>query len=240
MYAIMNCGLSLARRCVIAVLCAVGLAACQTTTGPDEAVRFFNDVAFRGSPGGHPMSGSILIQSGFADHPLVRWETPVFVRLEGEVTTDREAQVKRLFSDFNRLTGVEYTWVDGVDRRTNFVVHFESEEGFLINNVEYVPCYASSAHLNGMLSNVDIKISLKKPKLVPHCIAHELAHGFGFAHSNVLPSVVSPNERLVAFSRWDELAMKTLYDDRLQAGMTRTEALPIARQIILDHLGGRS
>ena len=190
---------------------------------------------FRGSPGGHPMSGSVLLQTDFTDHLLSRWETPIVLRVEGQPSPRHKDQLERIFADFSRLTGVAYAWENG-GSKANFIVDFESDEGFLINQVEYVPCFARSAHAGGRLSRIEIKISLEKPHLVPHCIPHELAHGFGFAHSNVLPSVVSPNERLVSFSRWDEVALKTLYDERLRAGMTRVEALPIARKVILELL----
>lgn len=244
MYTIIACAPNLMRRVGIGLFCVVfawGLAACQTTTiGTDEAVRFFNDVAFRGSPGGYPMSGSVLLGPAFSKSPLVRWESPLIVQIKGQPTAAYKAQVARILADFNRLTGVAYAWADETGGDPNFVVDFEPDKGFLINNVEYVPCYANSDIRNGRIRRVAIKISLQKPHLVPHCISHELAHGFGFAHSNVLPSVVSPNQRLESFSRWDEVALEALYDDRLRAGMVRAEALPIARKIISERLGGPS
>jgi hypothetical protein len=238
MNTIYNCAFGILRHATLAASCALGLAACQTTAGTDDVVRFFNDVAFRGSPGGHPMAGSALLETDFARHPLVRWENPITVQITGQPTGAHEDQVTKILNDFTRLTGVTHAWHQEGDGTANFVVDFEPDEGFLIHTVEYVPCFARSAHDNGRLTRVEIKISLQKPHLVPHCIPHELAHGFGFAHSNVLPSVVSPNERLRGFSRWDELTLKALYDDRLRAGMTRADALPIARKIIQEQLGG--
>ncbi len=235
----MKCGRTYSGFRAAAAFLILLLASCQTTVHPDKAVTFFNDVAFRGSPGGHPMSGQALATSGFEKHRLLRWESQIVARISGRYESTHQDHVRRTFETFHRITGQDYVWAEAGGPDVNFDIEFVAKDGFLVNKVEYVPCYAQTSYKDGRITDVEIKISTEYPDAVAHCIPHELAHGFGFAHSNKLPSVINPNDRLTAFSRWDELAMETLYDDRLRSGMSRLEALPIARQIIMEKLGGQ-
>ena len=56
-----------------------------------------------------------------------------------------------------------------------------------------------------------------------------------------LRSVLAPRHspyRAAGFSRWDELAIRTLYDPRLEPRMPRARALPIARDILASLMAG--
>ncbi len=208
------------------------LAACATAPSTDEAVRFFNDVAFRGAPGGHPMAGRVLAQSRYSEHRLYRWEEEIRLTVTGPGGPARRQRVVELFARLAELTGRPYAILDSDPDRANFEVEFVSEDGFLINRTEFVPCYAHTEGGEGKIRSARIEISLERPELADYCIAHELMHGFGLAHSNLLPSVLNPTMRRRDPTRWDELVLATLYDSRLSAGKTRMTELPIARRII--------
>lgn len=74
------------------------------------------------------------------------------------------------------------------------------------------------------------------------CLRHELMHLIGFDNhwpghriGLPLPSVLARRlspERSQTFSVWDRLAARVLYDDRLEPGMQRRDALPVANAVI--------
>ncbi len=216
------------------------LAACQTTPSPgnDLAIRFFNDIAFQGSPGGYPLQGTAMLETNYSGHRMYRWHDEIRVGLSGAVKPEHRKLVEKTLKRMTEITGHQTRMLSSENEAPNFTVEFVEKENFNIRKTEAVPCYA---HYKGGEDNhiggIDIKISVENPKLAIHCIAHELFHGFGFAHSDLVRSIISNKTRENIFTRWDELALQTMYDPRLKSGMTRMEAMPIARRIILELLG---
>lgn len=65
------------------------------------------------------------------------------------------------------------------------------------------------------------------------CIHEEIAQGLGLANDSprARPSIFNDDEEFALLTTHDELLLRILYDDRLQAGMDAAEAAPIARVI---------
>lgn len=75
-----------------------------------------------------------------------------------------------------------------------------------------------------------------RPSLMAHCIAEELVQVMGLPNDacHYRPSLFCEADEEPAMTPADEILLRTLYDDRLRTGMSRAEAMPIARAIIAE------
>ncbi|MCP5374451.1 MAG: DUF2927 domain-containing protein [Hyphomicrobiales bacterium] len=227
-----------ARRWALPVLVPVFLAACQTAPASlDLPTRFFNDVAFSASRGGHPVTGRALLDPGYPRHALKRWERGIRFGLFGQVPDGHRDFALALVRRLGELAGRPVTVVD--DRAAaNFAVSFDPGDGFLINQAEFTACYTQIVPLGPEIADVAIHISAEQPDKTRRCLTHEMLHGFGLHHTNLLQSSMNYGSPAEEPTRWDELALRAMYSPRLSAGMTRRQALPIARQVIAGILDG--
>jgi hypothetical protein len=132
-----------------------------------------------------------------------------------------------------RLTGLDIAPAEP-DETANFSVLFVAKEDFLVNR-EYVPCYARTEFSEGTMIRVVIQISVEREDMIEKCIAHEILHGMGLrGHSALVSSVLSPLHGENDLTRWDELLLRVLYDDRLVPGMPRDQAVLEATKIIAE------
>jgi len=73
-------------------------------------------------------------------------------------------------------------------------------------------------------------------EMTRQCIEEELAQGLGlFADTDIVYwSIMNEESRddVARLTLNDKILIRTLYDERLQIGMTREQAMPIVRQII--------
>ena len=70
-----------------------------------------------------------------------------------------------------------------------------------------------------------------------HCIQEEIVQSFGLVADacRYRPSLFCEADRhLTGMTPTDRLLLKTLYDPRLKAGMTETEAMPIVRTVLRE------
>lgn len=74
------------------------------------------------------------------------------------------------------------------------------------------------------------------------CIHEELAQSLGLVadYPRARPSIFNDNEEFALLTGQDELMVRMLYDRRLTAGMTLSEARPIVYQIARELVGGES
>lgn len=217
------------------ILSLFALTGCETPPSDEVAVRFFNDIAFRGSPGGYPMAGQAILDTDYAKHRMYRWEEELRVELSGEVTAEYRELAEAAVNRMNEVTGHPARVLKDGEDDANFFVEFVDKKNFNVQRTEAVPCYAQDFG-DMTITKVEIKISVEDPTFARYCVAHELYHGFGLAHSNLVRSVISRKSNEDRLTFWDELALRTFYDPRLKSGMTRKEAMPIARRIILQEL----
>ncbi|MBD3677539.1 MAG: DUF2927 domain-containing protein [Rhodobacteraceae bacterium] len=74
------------------------------------------------------------------------------------------------------------------------------------------------------------------------CIHEEIAQGLGLSNDSpaARPSIFNDDEEFGLLTRHDELLLEMLYDPRLRAGMSASEAMPIAEIIAAELMGGPS
>lgn len=75
-----------------------------------------------------------------------------------------------------------------------------------------------------------------RDELMRHCIAEEMVQVMGIPNDacNYRPSLFCEDDIVDEMQPADRIILRTLYDPRLKPGMTRAEAMPIAREIIRE------
>jgi hypothetical protein len=74
------------------------------------------------------------------------------------------------------------------------------------------------------------------------CIHEEIAQALGVSNDSPMarPSIFNDDEEFGLLTTHDELLLRMLYDRRMKAGMTVSQARPVAEVIALELLGGES
>jgi len=220
-----------------AVLAPLILAACQSSPQSlDVITRFFNDIAFSASLGGHPIAGRAMLAPEYSVHRMRRWEKDIRFGLFGPVPDEHRQFTRDLMRRLSTLAGRRITFVDS-PAAANFIVQFDRGAGFLINQAEFTACYTQILPDRFVIGAVDIHISLDRPEMARRCLTHEILHGFGMHHTNVLNSSMNYGSFVETPTQWDELAIRAIYSPRLRAGMYRHEAVPVARSVIGKLMG---
>jgi len=90
-----------------------------------------------------------------------------------------------------------------------------------------------TGELDGAIVIVGTDIPLRRQQ---HCLLEELYQVLGPAADTcvIRPSVVCEADTVFELQPIDRLVLRTLYDSRLKPGMTKAEAMPIAREIIKE------
>ena len=90
-------------------------------------------------------------------------------------------------------------------------------------------------------TNAVAVIRAEEPDLMRQgCFHEEIAQGLGLANDSpaARPSIFNDDEEFGLLTTHDEMLLRILYDPRMRPGMTVPQALPVARQIATDLLGG--
>ncbi len=196
------------------------LAACETVPSTDRLERFFDEITFGNAAGYEGQSASV-----------VKWASPIRAGLSGVDADKYRDQVEKEIARFSRLTGIAVTW----DQPANLTITLTADTDFLITRPglsnEFVPCAVTKRFSPEGIQKADIIISVAQETSINRCIAHELAHAFGFGHhSGLLPSVLSPMHAATELTPWDELALRVLYDPAVRHGTSRADMMAIARE----------
>ena len=211
--------------CTLVVILALPLlTACASerfTT--DRLVRFVDEVFFGG-----PFDNNV-----FKNDLLVKWETPFDVGVAGVQADEHRAEVSERVMRMARVAGLSATMASG-QQEADITVSFVPDESFEFNR-EYAGCFVHVEHQSGRIWRASAEVSVARPDRIGACIDHELLHALGLRyHSGIVRSVLSPAHDDKSMTAWDELALRVLYDDRLQVGMTREIALPIIRDVVAE------
>jgi hypothetical protein len=103
-----------------------------------------------------------------------------------------------------------------------------------------VAAYASGPNPNVYTAAVAV-IRAENPDLLRlSCIHEELAQGLGLANDSpgARPSIFNDDDEFALLTGHDELLLKMLYDPRLKAGMSASEAAPLTRIIARELTNG--
>jgi hypothetical protein len=101
-------------------------------------------------------------------------------------------------------------------------------------------CYFISARApgeEGRISRAVIVVNNERQDdAINHCLLEEITQSLGLPNDSdtMRPSLFSDRDQLIAFSRHDEILIRTLYDYRIKAGVPRQEALAAARDVVRE------
>jgi hypothetical protein len=217
----------------LAVLAGAAEARGRTDAEPavDDAVAFIDALALtREKTGGLPESGWVR-----------RWRGPVAVTIEGVAVPGFSAVVARSLARVSEWTGLPFRLTDGAPAGDRIVIRIRHHGVVAASyGMSDAVCLTSTYGEDGTLHRATIDISER----YLDCLDHELMHAIGFNNHwhgdgvrRHVASVLAPRrspDRRSAFSAWDILAIKTLYDASMAPGTERAEALIRARAILLE------
>jgi hypothetical protein len=180
--------------------------------------------------------------------PVTKWSGSIDIAVRGDAGGAWIARVQQIADDFAHLTGRTITvddnplWAGDMDvyvtnRATYWPFFVEPANG--VRDQPFT-CIALPSTLNGDIrgSKIHINAGVMSPDGVSACLLEEIFQSMGFfgetpGHpETVLDDDVGYQE----LGSMDRLLLRTLYDPRLSAGMTRDLALPLVRQILKEHL----
>lgn len=213
------------------------LASCQTTQDRVESrlATAFEETMF-GQHG--PTSDRPQEPIGMVGR-LSKWRSPVKVAIvQGATPENIEATRERLES-LAALSNLEIELLDKDAGEGALKVHFSDKRDFVINGNQQAACYAhTEADDAGWIFLAEVHISLvEEGEWRIDCLTHELLHALGWrGHTHSIRSAISYMHGEHELTEWDEYLMRTLYDQRLQAGTPKADALPKVRAILRELL----
>lgn len=212
------------RRCALVLLTGLLVAACQSKTLPNQRLaRFVDEVMFGGPIDGH------LTQDG----RVVKWGGDPLVVVTGVDADEYRSRVSAQLERFSELSGLDARMADTANA-ADLKITFVEDEDFLVNR-EHVPCFARVLTRFDRIVVAEVQLSAADPEQIDHCLNHELLHAFGLRyHSGIVRSALSPAHEEAQLTPWDELALRVLYDARLELGAARAEVAPRIREIVSE------
>ncbi|GEM_PF-2396373 len=215
---------------------AVFLSACQSTSSQDTAVRVFNQLAFLGTPGGHPVSTWVMLESDYENHKIYRWEKQIYAYV-GDANGDHQvATARRILKEVGSIAGREITFAGA--NLANFKYTFVDTANLIINGSEFSACAAHvERNETDGIKSVEISVAMRSEIPLEKCLYHETLHGFGLAHTSLVPSILNYASRTETLTYWDTLILKTMYGSDIRTGMNRAQSLPKIRRTILANRG---
>ena len=204
----------------------------------------------------------IDIDPSVADHEyvLTRWNGPVRYRIQGDgvgpgdaetmaaLTTRLEAASGVAFTDVgngvanytvNIMTVEERSdWWNGLDEEGRADYENTAVEAWL--RTHSVPCFvsyrtATRAGSPGVITRAQVYIKAELEDLYrTACFHEEVAQSLGLHndHDDVRPSIFNDDGEFALLTAHDLDLLRVFYDDQLEPGMSRGEAMPIAREVI--------
>jgi hypothetical protein len=231
--------------------------------GPEDLVRNFEKIALFEEYAN--VGGRIVARE--TESRLHRWEQPVLVELEfgprtpaAKVNRDR-VSVAALSARLARVTGHPVRIVRGGGNFHVFVVTEDDRrqlgprlrsiipgisQGALDTVIDmprstYCLVFAWDPNDDGAYEKAVAVIRAEHPDLLRlSCLHEEMAQGMGLSNDSpeARPSVFNDDEEFALLTPHDEAVLRILYDSRLRAGMSASEAMPIVREIVGSFPGG--
>ena len=190
--------------------------------------------------------------------PLTKWRRPIRYEIVGDAVTERDRETyAALARRFTTVTGLDIREaaqgeednlliliLSRVARRR--AADFLEQAGgganaglvYRLRTDDYtIPCAATvgaSARDPSIVQGI-ILIKAETSGLLRRSCAHEefaQVLGPGNDFSEARPSIFNDDGEFALLTEHDEYILRVLYDDRLQPGMSRDQAMPIARRII--------
>jgi hypothetical protein len=199
----------------------------------DDAVMFIDTLALtRRTMSGTPEAGWVR-----------RWRGPVAVTLEGVPVPGFADMLAATLARVSTWTGLEFRLVGRADAGDRVAIRIRPHSALVERfGVGGNVCLTSTFGNAGRLHRAVVDISNR----YLDCLDHELMHVLGFDNhwhgdgvTRPMASVLSPRrspDRRSAFSAWDILAIRTLYNGDVTPGMARGEAVARVRAILAEQI----
>jgi len=222
-------------RFIFLAVAAMVLAGCQSNQQvEDRLVAAFGETMFDAGPAAHGQ-GEMFSKSG----NLAKWESPVTVSVVEGNNPENVAITKKALAELAELGGIAVEWVEPGAPGIELEIHFSTEREFIINGNQLAACYARTGGTpDGYLKNVGVYIGAEGDGgWHTDCLTHELLHAMGWrGHTHRLRSAISYAHGETGLTKWDRMIMRALYDPRLPPGISKTNAIPVARAIFHEML----
>ncbi|MDH3513111.1 MAG: DUF2927 domain-containing protein [Gammaproteobacteria bacterium] len=173
--------------------------------------------------------------TGDKDLHLAKWHSSLDVSVVEGATDENTALVEATLEQFAELTGLEINLMEPNNESAQLRIYFSSKKDFVINDNERAACFAHSrSDHESRLEMAEVHVSLiDDGEWQTGCLVHELLHAFGWrGHTHRVRSAISYMHGESELTRWDAYLMKTLYDPRLESGISKTDAMPKVRAIL--------
>jgi hypothetical protein len=183
----------------------------------------FSDLAFDSEYGGAHRRGHV-----------VRWNGPVRVSIRGFGSARYRTEVQDHLQHLARLTGLDIRLVDWSSALAgpNLEIIFVSGGGGRLD--PRAPCSTLLYDRHFVIYRAEIRIAPAEPAQRRHCLVEELTQAMGLANDSrrLRRSIFNDGSRAATLEPWDRLMVRVLYDRLIRPGMSRYEAMPIARRLI--------
>ena len=205
----------------------------------DGLVRYFDVIVF-GSEYGKKLAQKVI----------AKWDQPSRIAFQGRVRPDYRRFVASHLKTLSGLTGLTFQVLKPGQKGQNmdlvFVPRARMEKivipgvdpGLIAKLAAPGGCYFLSVKKpESRIIRAIIVINSERDKFgINHCLLEEISQSLGLPNDSDLmrPSLFSDRDQLTEPSRTDKILLKALYHPRMKAGLTRTEALRVARKIIAE------
>ena len=228
---------------IVAFLCAVGPppAAAETPKGAASEsdavralVRYFDTVVFGAE-----------IDSKLASKVVAKWAGPLRISIQGRVKKAHRVLIGKHARTLARLTGLEFEapktghnlYILFVRRAEMATVPIKGvDPGLLEKLAAPAGCYFISAKKppSRIILSYIVVNAERQERAIEHCLLEEMTQSLGLPNDSDMarPSIFSDLDQLTELSRSDRILVKTLYDARMKAGLSRRPALRVAKAVI--------
>lgn len=207
--------------------------------GIDAMVRYFDTIVFGAE-----------IDQALAAKELAKWDQPLRISIQGQATSRHREIVSAHAQTLASLTGLKVDVMAPGEKNGNVTIAFVPRS--VMGRIK-IP--GTSPELLSRLAAPGgcYFITYKKParrivkvvivanieredERINHCILEELIQSSGLPNdsNDMRPSLFSDYDYLLKPSRVDTILIKAVYDPRMKAGLSREDALKVARTIIAD------
>jgi len=193
---------------------------------------------------------------------LYRWQKDVSVRFVGQTTSRQQAWAEAQLAEFEAATGQTVQRIDsiGADVLVVFVASFDDVldgqyndllDRFALNDArrdqllegyrqsEAVCAGQINARGNGLSGGIVFIPTDQLSPVVHACIAAQMSRvmGLPFAVDANVRSALASDSPHSHLTRLDRVMLRLLYDPRMKSGMSRRNALTIARSVLPSVMG---
>lgn len=220
---------------ILILFLGAAVAACQSPNMvEDRLVSAFGETMF-GSRG--PINDRTAADE--KDLRLAKWHSSLEASVIEGATEENIALVRETLEQFAELTGLDIKLTKPKKKSAQLRIFFSQKRDFVINENERAACFAHSrSDDKSRLEFAEVHVSsIDDGKWQTDCLVHELLHAFGWrGHTHRVRSAISYMHGESELTRWDVYLMRTLYDPRLEPGISKTDAMPKVRAILHDLL----